>query len=114
MHFVPVDPGLRFVALNRAEFESSSDRLTVPADQLFVGFEVVDENAEYEACQTISAEPSRPAATVATPTIFAWREDGRTRVGAAWSDMVGCSFRCGVATKRVPRGARSPVTDPPR
>jgi hypothetical protein len=40
MHFSPVDPGLRLLALNSAVELSSSLSATVPEVQLLVGFEV--------------------------------------------------------------------------
>jgi hypothetical protein len=46
MHLVPVDPGLRPVAVNMAVFESSSLSATVPADQLLVGLAVAELKAE--------------------------------------------------------------------
>jgi hypothetical protein len=41
MHFSPVDPGFRLLAVNSAVEESSSLNATVPEAQLLVGF-VVD------------------------------------------------------------------------
>ena len=52
MHLVPVEPGLRLLALNIAALLSSSARATEPAAQLLVGLAVVAENAEYDDCQT--------------------------------------------------------------
>ena len=46
MHLLPVEPGLRLVAVNIAVLLSSSVRATVPADQLLVGLTVVAEKAE--------------------------------------------------------------------
>ncbi len=40
-HLVPVEPGLRLVAVKRAVLVSSSFRFTVPVAQLLVGFSVV-------------------------------------------------------------------------
>src|SRR3954454_14808961 len=68
MHLVPVDPGLRLLAVNNAELESSSESATVPLAQLLVGLVVVAENAEYDACQTnppLTARPPRMATTTA-------------------------------------------------
>ena len=46
MHFVPVLPCFRPVAVNIAVPPSSSLRLTVPVVQLFAALVVVDANAE--------------------------------------------------------------------
>src|ERR1700712_3822909 len=68
MHLVPVAPGLRLVAVNIAVLLSSSERATVPADQLLVGLAVVAENAEYDDCQTIPPEATT-ANGIAAPTM---------------------------------------------
>src|SRR3954470_12037890 len=68
MHLLPVEPGLRLLTLNIAGLESSSAKATVPAAQLLVGLEVVEENAEYDACQTIAPLASRATGTEATAT----------------------------------------------
>src|SRR3954466_12931542 len=65
MHLLPVEPGLRLLTLNIAVLESSSAKATVPAAQLLVGLEVVEENAEYDACQTIAPLASRATGTEA-------------------------------------------------
>ena len=46
MHLVPVDPGLRLLAVNAAVLVSSSASATVPLAQLLVGLTVVAEYAE--------------------------------------------------------------------
>ena len=46
MHFVPVEPGFRFAAVNAAVLSSSSANATVPLAQLLVGLTVVEEYAE--------------------------------------------------------------------
>ena len=43
MQWVPVEPGLRLVAVNAAVLLSSSVRATVPVAQLLVGLTVVAE-----------------------------------------------------------------------
>src|ERR1700710_2452982 len=68
MHLVPVAPGLRLLAANIAVLLSSSERATVPADQLLVGLAVVAENAEYDDCQTIPPEATT-ANGIAAPTM---------------------------------------------
>jgi hypothetical protein len=64
MHRLSVDPGLRFVAVNRAVLAVASfDRATVPAVQLLVGVDVVAEKAEYEAVETTTPDATRAAGT---------------------------------------------------
>ncbi|GAB3494309.1 hypothetical protein GCM10027572_23020 [Flexivirga lutea] len=62
---------------------SSSDSWTLPADQLLVGFAVVAENAEYDACQTKAADTPRPASRAPTVATWAVRRRGREEAGMA-------------------------------
>lgn len=65
MQFLPVLPGFRADAENIDVLESSSLNATVPDDQVLVGFEVVAEKAEYDACPMIRAEAMTAAGRTA-------------------------------------------------
>src|SRR5690242_19019376 len=66
-------PGLNSAALNIAAPLSSSDSTTDPADQVLLGFAVVAENAEYDACHTSAADAATPATPATAPTTRADR-----------------------------------------
>jgi hypothetical protein len=76
------------LAVNIAVAVSSSDSTTVPAAQLFVGFSVVAENAEYEECHTTTADAATPATALPIPIRRVARVRSRVMLGTSVSSQV--------------------------